>query len=208
MRKEKTVQTDMYAYACTCIQILFDLGPYHLLSEEAPLIRAILDPRRPPFEPLDEVAFPSVLQVLKYCWSHDRWSRPSVDLVIDTLQRCLYRTYQRNLNVHQGIGKRVRFICPPDAGQGKLMWVDDDGLSIVVDSSTSFHRVPIYQRYHWEFMDRRNLEDSEDGPNLSGKDASSLEKPPHVSKWTDYSVKFRLPYSSMVSYKSYHEATS
>jgi Protein kinase domain len=123
--RTRTVETDIYAYACTCIQvgyilavscglcltfsrysmqILFDLGPYHLLSEEARLIRAILDSRRPPYEPSDEeVTFPSVLQVLKRCWSHDRSGRPPVNLIIDTLQRCLYRTYQTNLNILQGI---------------------------------------------------------------------------------------------------------
>jgi len=88
------------------------------------------------------------------------------------------------------------------------MWVGDDGLSIVVKSSTSFHQIPIYQRYRWELMDRQNIKDSEDGSNLSGKDTSSSESPPYISKWIDYSVKFRLPYSSMVSYKSYHKATS
>jgi hypothetical protein len=109
------------------------------------------------------------------------------------------------------------------------MGVDGDGLSIVVDSSSSFHRVPLYQRYRWELMDSQDLDgalcftlltevkpdrvliDSEDGseaPSLSGKDASSSKSPPYVSKWTDCSVKFRLPYSSMVSYKSYHEASS
>jgi hypothetical protein len=46
----------------------------------------------------------------------------------------------------------------PGIEQGKLTWADDDGLSIVVDASTSFHRVPIYQRYRWEFMDNHNLE--------------------------------------------------
>jgi len=103
-------------------------------------------------------------------------------------------------------------MCLPGVEQGKLMGVDDDGLSMVVDSSSSFHRVPIYQRYRWGLMDNEDLDvDSEDGsetPSLSGKDASSSKSPPYVSKWTDYSVKFRLPSSSMVSYKSYHEASS
>jgi len=166
---------------------------------------------QPPFEPENEDGtFPSVLQVLERCWSHDRWSRPSVDLIIDTLQRCLYRTYRTNLGVHQGIGRTVRFICLPGIEQATLISVADSGLSIIVDSGISLHRVPIYQRYHWELMDRQNLEDSEDGSDassLSGKDASSSERS-HVSKWMDYSVKFRLPYSSMVSYEPYHKVSS
>jgi len=149
------------------------------------------------------------LQVLKRCWSHDRSTRPPLNLIVDTIQRCLYRTYRANLDVPQGIGRHVRFMRLPGVEQAKLIWVDDDGLSIVVKSSTSFHQVPIYQRYRWELTDNQNVEDSEDDPHtsssLSGEDAG---RPPYLSKWKDYSVKFCLPYSSMVSYKSYHEASS
>jgi hypothetical protein len=55
-------------------------------------------------------------------------------------------------------GRRVRFMCLPGVEQAKVIWVIDGGLSIVVDSSTSFHRVPIYQRYRWEFMETQNVE--------------------------------------------------
>ncbi|KAF9504103.1 hypothetical protein BS47DRAFT_1355574, partial [Hydnum rufescens UP504] len=68
-----------------------------------------------------------------------------------------------------------------------------NGLSIVVKSSTSFHQVPIYQCYRWELMENQNVGDSEDSSNLSGKDASSSESPPYISKWMDH-VKFRLPH--------------
>jgi hypothetical protein len=49
-------------------------------------------------------------------------------------------------------------MCLPGVEEAQLIWVDDSGLNIVVDSSTSFHRVPIYQRYRWELMDGQNLE--------------------------------------------------
>ena len=49
-------------------------------------------------------------------------------------------------------------MCLPSVEQAMLIWVDVDGLSIVVKSSTSFHEVPIYQRYWWEFVDTQNLE--------------------------------------------------
>jgi hypothetical protein len=85
------------------LQILFDQEPYHELSKEAQIMSAIWS-HQPPFKPANEDGtFPSVLQILERCWSHDRWSRPSGDLIIDTLQRCLYRTYRTNLGVHQEI---------------------------------------------------------------------------------------------------------
>jgi len=220
----RTMQTDVYAYGCTCIEILFDQEPYHQLSKEGPLIRAIAN-NEPPFEPSNgEVTFPSVLRILKRCWDHDPSSRPPLNLIVDTIQRCLYRTYRTNLGVHQGIGKRVRFMGLPGIEAGNLIALADGGLSIFVDSSPFLHRVPIYQRYRWELMDGQDLEDSKDGSDvswspeadhqyspfaasssLSGKFTSS-ESPPYVSKWNDYSAKFRLPYSSMVSYESYHKA--
>jgi len=174
-------------------------------------MRAIFS-HQPPFEPSnEEVTFPSLLRNLKGCWDHDRTSRPPLKLIIDTLQRCLYRTYRANVGIHQGIGRRVRLMCLPGIEHANLISVADGGLGMVVNSGTSFHRVPIYQRYRWELMDNENLDDSEDASDassLSGKDASSSESSPHVSKWTDYSVKFRFPYSSMVSYDSYHNASS
>jgi len=220
----RTAQTDIYTYACTCIQILFDQEPYHQLSKEAHVIRAISDHRLPIEPSNEEVTFPSLLRILNRCWDHDRWRRPPLNLIVDTIQRCLYRTYQANLVVHQGIGKRIRFMCLPGIEQAKLISVADNGLSIVVNSSTSFRRVPIYQRYRWELMDRQNPEadsnvsrtrraDLKHSPSASffpllGKFTSSSEKLPYVSQWKDYSAKFRLPYSSMVSYEPYNEATS
>jgi hypothetical protein len=55
-------------------------------------------------------------------------------------------------------GKRVRLMCLPGIKEADLISVADGGLSIVVDSATSFHRVPIYQRYHWELMDNEDLD--------------------------------------------------
>jgi hypothetical protein len=49
-------------------------------------------------------------------------------------------------------------MCLPGIEQGTLISVVDGGLSVVVNSSDSFHRVPIYQRYRWEFIDGQNLE--------------------------------------------------
>jgi hypothetical protein len=49
-------------------------------------------------------------------------------------------------------------MCLPGIEQANLISVADGGLSIVVDSVTSFHRVPIYQRYRWELMDPQNRE--------------------------------------------------
>jgi hypothetical protein len=49
-------------------------------------------------------------------------------------------------------------MCLPGIEQANLISVADGGLSIVVDSATSFHRVPIYQRYRWELMDNENLD--------------------------------------------------
>jgi len=103
----RTVETDIYAYACTCIAILFDQEPYHELSKEAHIMSAIWS-HQPPFIPANEDGtFPSILRVLERCWSHDRSSRPSVDLIIDTLQRCLYHTYRTNLGIHQGIARAL-----------------------------------------------------------------------------------------------------
>jgi hypothetical protein len=49
-------------------------------------------------------------------------------------------------------------MCLPGVEQAMLIWVNVNGLSIVVKSSTSFHQVPIYQRYRWEFMENQNVE--------------------------------------------------
>jgi len=102
-------------------------------------------------------------------------------------------------------------MCLPGIEQAMLIWVDIEGLSVLVKSSTSFHQVPIYQRYRWELVDNGILDDSEDdsgaSSSLSGKGVSSSEIPPYVSNWTDYSVKFRLPYSSTVSYELYKKVS-
>jgi len=217
----RTVETDMYAYACTCIGILFDREPYHQLSKEAHLMRAILS-QQPPFEPLNEEdTFPLFWQILKHCWDHDRSRRSSLNSIINTVQHCLYRTHQANLTVHQGIGRRVRVMCVPGIEEANLISVADGGLSIVVDSSTSFHRIPIYQRYRWELIDRQTLEDdsivSEEEPlhslasvvpPLSGEFTPSSDRSFFTPDWRDFSAKFRLPYSSMVSYETYNEPTS
>jgi hypothetical protein len=49
-------------------------------------------------------------------------------------------------------------MCLPGIEEANLISVADGGLSIVVDSSTSFHRIPIYQRYRWVLTDRQTLE--------------------------------------------------
>jgi hypothetical protein len=129
-------------------------------------------------------------------------------------------------------------MCLPGIEQANLISVADGGLSIVVDSVTSFHRVPIYQRYRWELMNTQNRwvashSHTNVGPDrdlvvsehldvfvsrdaeyqsrrftasssLSGEDSSS-SKTPYISNWRDYSAKFRLPYSSMVSYQPYND---
>jgi hypothetical protein len=48
-------------------------------------------------------------------------------------------------------------MCLPGVEEAKVISVANDGLTLVVLSSTSFHWVPIYQRYRWELMDRQNL---------------------------------------------------
>jgi len=206
----RTVQTDIYAYACTCVEILFDQEPYHQLYKDAQLIRAIFAHQLPIEPSSPEVTFPLFLQILKHCWDHDPWSRPSLNLIIDTIQHCLHRTYRANLVVHRGIGRRVQFMCLPGVEQAKLISVTDGGLSIVVNFQASLHRVPIYQRYHWEWMKTSKLEESQ---HLLFAASSSYpeklsESPSYISKWADYSPKFRLPYSSRVSYEPYNETTS
>jgi hypothetical protein len=49
-------------------------------------------------------------------------------------------------------------MCQPGIEQGELSSVIDSGLRIVVDCSTSFHRVPLYQRYRWEWMDTHGID--------------------------------------------------
>jgi hypothetical protein len=49
-------------------------------------------------------------------------------------------------------------MCVPGLEQATLISTADGGRSIVVKSSTLFHRVPIYQRYRWELIERQNLE--------------------------------------------------
>jgi len=116
-------------------------------------------------------------------------------------------------------------MCLPGIEEAELISVIDGGLSIVVLSSTSFHRVPIYQRYRWGLMDTQSLEVSEDlvlswfheepQPSLSavvsplsGEFTSPLESLPSIPEWRDYSAKFRLPYSTEVFYETYKEAPS
>jgi len=114
-------------------------------------------------------------------------------------------------------------MCVPGIEEAKLVSVADGGRSIVVDSSTLFHRVPIYQRYRWELMDRQSLEVSAHSVSseevsqhtlsnatspLSGGFTSSSSDRVFIPDWRDFSVKFRLPYSSMVSYETYHDPTS
>jgi hypothetical protein len=66
-------------------------------------MRAILN-QQPPFEPsTEEITFPSFLQILQRCWDHDRLNRPSLNLIIDTIRRCLYLTDKANSGVRQGI---------------------------------------------------------------------------------------------------------
>jgi len=192
--RARTVQTDIFAYGCTCIPILFDREPYQDRSD-VQVMFAIFT-HQPPYEPsTEEVTFPSVLQNLQRCWDPHPSNRPSLNVIIDIIQRCLYFTHQANLSVHQGIGRRVRLTCVPGIEEANLISVADSGLSIFVDSWTHFHWVPIYQRYHWEFMNGQNLQ------------ADSLP-PWRFEDWRKYSAKFRLPYSSMVYYETYNKTTS
>jgi hypothetical protein len=66
-------------------------------------MRAIFS-HQPPFEPSnEEVTFPPFLGILKRCWDRDRTSRPPLKLIIDTMQRCLFRTYRTNLSIREGV---------------------------------------------------------------------------------------------------------
>jgi hypothetical protein len=48
-------------------------------------------------------------------------------------------------------------MCLPGIEEAKLISVADGGLSVVVNSSSSLHRVPIYQRYRWELIGKQHL---------------------------------------------------
>ncbi|KAF9508521.1 hypothetical protein BS47DRAFT_1415974 [Hydnum rufescens UP504] len=109
----RTIHTDIYAYACTCIEILFDQQPYHQISNQGHLLRAIIENVPPYKPPNEEVTFPLFLRLLQCCWQHDRSSRPALSLIIDIIQRCLYRTYWENLTVHQGIVCALSVQCAP-----------------------------------------------------------------------------------------------
>jgi hypothetical protein len=161
---------------------LFDQQPYHQISNQGHLLRAIIENVPPYKPPNEEVTFPLFLRLLQCCWQHDRSSRPPLNLIIDIIQRCLYRTYWENLTVHQGIvcalsvqcaasfvtwiiwlqGKRLRLMALPEnerEREATLSAVADDGLSIdVMYHSTSFCRFPIYQRYRWTWMNGNRLE--------------------------------------------------
>ncbi|KAF8335714.1 kinase-like domain-containing protein [Cantharellus anzutake] len=74
---EKTVEADVYAYGCTCIQILLGKSPYEDIRSDMALIRAIASGTLPVSpEQLKECDSCLPLHIVNQCWSSKPCDRP------------------------------------------------------------------------------------------------------------------------------------
>ena len=107
-----TPQTDVYAFAITCIEIL-KMGhlPWHLMDDE--IVRQIVlreDTR--PVIPLTRFNTPGLQVLLRGCWHRDPAVRPSFEVVVDDI-KALRRSF--------GSVEEVAAVCSP----APLVWEDE-----------------------------------------------------------------------------------
>ncbi|KAF8335297.1 kinase-like domain-containing protein, partial [Cantharellus anzutake] len=76
-REDKTMEADIYAYGCTCIEILLDKRPYETIRSDKALLAAIVS-GTPPIAPEQLEGCKSLLplHILKQCWNVEPLDRP------------------------------------------------------------------------------------------------------------------------------------
>jgi len=73
-----SVQSDVYAFACVCMEILHQKQPHASLSTIAKVLNAIYE-GRPPYEFSDTRPIPKHFEtIFTECWSPDPMDRPTM----------------------------------------------------------------------------------------------------------------------------------
>ncbi|KAJ7886898.1 kinase-like domain-containing protein [Mycena leptocephala] len=85
----RTPATDVYAFACVCLELYTGRPPFANLSETATLLRVINGdrPERPSCEPAMSDA---LWQHVNECWAQDSAARPATDVVLQQIQGLNY----------------------------------------------------------------------------------------------------------------------
>ncbi|KAF8316456.1 kinase-like domain-containing protein [Cantharellus anzutake] len=89
-RNDKTVEADVYAYGCTCIEILLTKRPYENIRDPVALIKAI-ESGAPPIAPeqLRECNSILPLHYLVQCWSMEPSDRPQAGKLAEAFRGVL-----------------------------------------------------------------------------------------------------------------------
>ena len=107
-----TPQTDVYAYAMTCIEML-KMGhlPWHPMEDEIVRHMVLREDTRPVI-PLTRFNTPGFQDLLRVCWHRNPAIRPSSEVVVDDV-KMLRRSF--------GSLEEVAAVCSP----APLLWEDE-----------------------------------------------------------------------------------
>ncbi|KAF8335712.1 kinase-like domain-containing protein [Cantharellus anzutake] len=84
---EKTMETDVYAYGCTCIEILLGKPPYEDIRSDMALMKAVASGTPPiSHEQLKECDSCLPLHILNQCWSSGPRERPGTEELAKTFR--------------------------------------------------------------------------------------------------------------------------
>jgi serine/threonine protein kinase len=111
-----TAQTDVYAYAISCIEIL-KMGhlPWHPMDDDTVRHMVLREDTRPVI-PLTRFNTPGLQDLLRVCWHRDPGIRPSFETVVENV-KMLRRSF--------GSMDEVAAVCSP----APLLWEDEWHLS-------------------------------------------------------------------------------
>jgi len=111
-----TAQTDVYAYAITCIEIL-KMGhlPWHPMDDDN-VRHIVLREDTRPIIPLTRFNTPGLQELLRVCWHRDPAVRPSFEKIVDDV-KMLRRSF--------GSVEEVAAVCSP----APLLWEDEWNMS-------------------------------------------------------------------------------
>ncbi|KAF7303823.1 Protein kinase domain-containing protein [Mycena indigotica] len=86
--ERRNFASDVYAYACTCYEILVEKVPFYEVINEAAVIFKVLSGIRPSCPPqcAQSLALRELWQIFKQCWEESTANRPLVGEIVQRLQ--------------------------------------------------------------------------------------------------------------------------
>ncbi|TDL24969.1 kinase-like protein [Rickenella mellea] len=86
----RTTASDIYAYACTVLEVLTDNHPFAEVVRDVQIVHHVVNMKKTPQRPPDDSPAVSrglsddLWQLLRKCWLRDRQKRPRIDFVVDS----------------------------------------------------------------------------------------------------------------------------